>query len=111
MPTILDSLASSFSPSVVGDIGKALGADTSAVSKGLGAVGPLLLAGMTRQATQPGGAESLMKLLPEGSGGLLGNLGGLLSGLTGGTAGGASSPATALLGPGVNAIGLLVKCP
>ena len=41
MPTILDSLASSFSPNVVGDIGKALGADTSAVSKGLGAVGPL----------------------------------------------------------------------
>ena len=46
-----------------------------------------------------------MKLLPEGTGGLLGNLGGLLSGLTGGTAGGESSPTTALLGPGVNAIG------
>ena len=105
MSTILESLASSFSPDVMGDIGKALGADTSAVSKGLGAVGPLLLSGMTRQATQPGGAESLMKLLPEGTGGLLGNLGGLLSGLTGGTAGGESSPATALLGPGVNAIG------
>ena len=92
MPTILDSLASSFSPDVIGDIGKALGADTSAVSKGLGVVGPLLLSGMTRQATQPGGAESLMKLLPEGTGGLLGNLGGLLSGLTGGTAGARAAP-------------------
>ena len=60
---------------------------------------------MTKQATQPGGAESLMKLLPEGTGGLLGSLGGLLSGLTGGTAGGESSPVSALLGPGVNAIG------
>ena len=28
MPTILDSLASTFSPDVMGDIGKALGADT-----------------------------------------------------------------------------------
>ena len=46
-----------------------------------------------------------MKLLPEGTGGLLGNLGGLLSGLTGAKAGGESSPVTALLGPGANAIG------
>jgi Bacterial protein of unknown function (DUF937) len=105
MSTILETLASSFGSDVVGDIGKALGADPSAVSKGLGVVGPLLLSGMTRQASQPGGAESLMKLLPEGTGGLLGSLGGLLSGLTGGTAGGESSPMTALLGPGVNAIG------
>ena len=104
MPTILDSLASNFSPDVIGDIGKALGADTSAVSKGIGVIGPLLLSGMTRQATQPGGAESLMKLLPEGSG-LLGNLGGLLSGLTGGKTGSEGSPMSALLGPGTNAIG------
>ena len=104
MPTILDSLASSFSPDLMGDIGKALGADSAAVSKGIGVIGPLLLAGMTRQATQPGGADSLMKLLPEGTG-LLGSLGGLLSGLTGGKADSESSPATALLGPGVNAIG------
>ena len=104
MPTILDSLASNFSPDVIGDIGKALGADTSAVSKGIGVIGPVLLSGMTRQATQPGGAESLMKLLPEGSG-LLGNLGGLLSGLTGGKAGSEGSPMSTLLGPGVNAVG------
>ena len=105
MSTILESLASNFGPDVVGDIGKALGADTSAVSKGLGAVAPLLLNSMTRQAAQPGGAESLMKLLPEGSGGLLGSLGGLLGGLTGGAAGGPGNPASALLGPGINAIG------
>ena len=104
MPSILDSLASNFSPDVIGDIGKALGADTSAVSKGIGVIGPLLLSGMTRQATQPGGAESLMKLLPEGSG-LLGNLGGLLSGLTGDKTGSEGSPMSALLGPGTNAIG------
>ena len=104
MPSILDSLASNFSPDVIGDIGKALGADTSAVSKGIGVIGPLLLSGMTRQATQPGGAESLMKLLPEGTG-ILGNLGGLLSGLTGGKTGSEGSPMSTLLGPGVNAVG------
>ena len=105
MPTIFESLASSFGPDVMGDIGKALGTDTSAISKGLGVVGPLLLSGMARQATRPGGAESLMKVLPESTGGLLGSLGGLLSGLKGGTPGGDSNPMNALLGPGVNAIG------
>jgi len=104
MPTILDSLASTFGPDVMGDIGKALGADSSAVAKGVGVIGPLLLAGLTRQTTQPGGAESLMKRLPEGTG-LLAGLGSLLSGLTGGKAGDESSPSTALLGPGANAIG------
>jgi hypothetical protein len=104
MPTILESLASTFSPDAVGDIGKALGADSSAVSKGLGVVGPLLLNGMAKQAAQPGGAEALVRLLPEGSGGLLGNLGGLLGSLTAGAAGGTSAQAS-LLGPGVNAIG------
>ncbi len=77
MPSILESLASTFTPDVVGDIGKSLGADASLVSKGLGVVGPLLLGGMAKQAAQPGGADSLMKLLPEGSGGLLGSLGSL----------------------------------
>lgn len=104
MSTILESLASNFGPDVVGDIGKALGADGSAVSQGIG-VGPLLLNSMTKQAAQPGGADALMKLLPEGTGGLLGSLGGLLGGITGGAAGGAASPVSALLGPGVNAIG------
>ncbi|GAB2593500.1 hypothetical protein GCM10027034_27980 [Ramlibacter solisilvae] len=105
MPSILESLSDSFGPGVVDDIGKALSADPSAVTKGLGVVGPLLMSGMAKQAAAPGGAESLMKLLPEGTGGLLGSLGGLLGGLTGGAAGGQASPASALLGPGVNAIG------
>src|SRR5688572_17801811 len=104
MPSILESLASTFTPNVAGDIGRALGADGAAVSKGLGAVGPLLLNSMAKQAAVPCGAESLIKLLPEGSGGLLGNLGALLGGLTGGAAGGAN-PVTSLLGPGANAIG------
>ena len=105
MSTLLESLSSDFSSGVVGDIGKALGADSSAVSKGLSLVGPLLLTSMTKQAAQPGGPESLMKLLPEGTGGLLGSLGGMLGGITGGAAGGATGPLSAVLGPGVNAIG------
>ena len=105
MPSILESLASNFGPDVVGDIGKALGADSSAISKGLGVVGPLLLSGMAKQAAKPGGAESLVNLLPEGTGGLLGSLKGLVGGLTGGVTGGASSAVSSLLGPGVNAVG------
>jgi len=105
MSSILDSLTSAFGPDVVNGLGKALGADPAAITKGLGAAGPLALAGMTKMASAPGGADALMKMLPEDSGGLLGGLGGMLSGLMGG--GGAASPSgmSALLGPGVNAIG------
>ena len=105
MASILESLGSTFSPDVVADIGKALGADTGAISKGLAAVSPLLLSGMAKTATaSPGGAEALMKMLPE-SGGLFGNLGGLLGSVLGGAGSGASGAASTLLGPGVNAIG------
>jgi hypothetical protein len=105
MPTIFESLASTFGPDVVQDIGKALGAEPSAVSKGVGVVGPLLLNGMAKLATKPEGAESIMKLLPEGTGGLLGSLSSLLGGISGGAAGGGNQAVSALLGPGVNAIG------
>jgi hypothetical protein len=105
MASILESLTTTFDADVVSDLGKALGTDTSAVSKGLGVVAPLLLTGMARQATTPGGAESIMKLLPEGTGGLLGSLSGLLGGITGGLAGGGGSVVSSLLGPGINAIG------
>jgi hypothetical protein len=104
MSSILDSLAATFQPNVVSALSDALGAEPSAITKGLGAAGPLALAGMTRMASAPGGADALMKMLPEDGGGFLGGLGGMLSGLMGG---GAASPSgvSALLGPGVNAIG------
>lgn len=103
MSSVLDSLSASFSPDVIGGLGKALGADPSAINKGLGAAGPLVLAGMARMAGSPGGAQSLQAMLPKDGGGLLGNIGAMLSGVMGG--GGGSTAASALLGPGIGAIG------
>jgi hypothetical protein len=81
-----------FSSGVVGDIGKALGADSSAVSKGLSLVGPLLLTSMTKQAAQPGGPESLMSCCRKERADCSAAFGGMLGGITGGAAGGATVP-------------------
>ena len=75
MSSILDSVTSAFGPDVLKSLGGALGADPSAVGKAMGAVGPLLLSGMSRATEAPGGADALMKMLPQDHGGL-GNLGG-----------------------------------
>ncbi len=103
--SILDSIASQFGPDVVGKLGSALGADAGAVNKGLGALGPLLLNGMSSMAGTPAGAEGLLKALPQGGGGLLsGLLGSVFSG--GGTSalGGSGGILQSLLGPGTNAV-------
>ena len=84
MSSILDSVTSAFGPDVLQSLGGALGAAPSAVGKAMGVVGPLLLSGMSRATAAPGGADALMKMLPQDHG-LLGNLGGLLGGLLGGS--------------------------
>jgi hypothetical protein len=105
MASIIESIASQFGPDVVGKLGSALGADAGAVSKGLGALGPLLLNGMSSMTGTPAGAEGLLKALPQGGGGLLsGLLSSVFSG--GGTAalGGGGGILQSLLGPGINAV-------
>jgi len=102
MASILESIASQFGPDIVDKLGSALGTSPSAVNKGLGALGPLLLNGMSGLAGTSAGADSLMKALPQDSGGL----GGLLSGIFGGSSSSALSGggiAQSLLGPGINA--------
>jgi hypothetical protein len=103
MSSILESISSQFGPDIVGKLGSALGADAGVVNKGLGALGPLLLNGMSGLASTPSGAEQLMKALPQGGGSLLsGLLGSVFSG------GGAAAPGggllQSLLGPGLNAV-------
>jgi hypothetical protein len=89
----------------IASLGNVLGADSAAVSKGLGAVGPLLLGGMAKMAATPSGADSLLKMLPESTG-LLGSLGSLFGGALGAGAGtGTGSVLSSLLGPGANGIG------
>jgi Bacterial protein of unknown function (DUF937) len=106
MSSILESIASQFGPDIVGKLGSALGADAGAVSKGLGAIGPLLLNGMSGMAGTPAGAESLMKALPQAGGGaLLSGLLGNLFGCVGASAlGGGGGMMQSLLGPGINAV-------
>jgi hypothetical protein len=105
MASILESIASQFGPDILGKLGSALGTDAGALNKGLGALGPLLLNGMSGMASTPSGAEQLMKALPQGGGGLLSSLlGSVFSG--GGTSGlgGGSGLLQSLLGPGINAV-------
>jgi len=107
MASLLESLSSTLTPDALGSIAKALGADPGAVSKGLGAVGPLLLGGLGQVTATPGGAEAMFKSLPADSGGMLGGLGSLVGSLFGGGGGGAGggSIVNQLLGSGSNAIG------
>jgi Bacterial protein of unknown function (DUF937) len=105
MSSILESFASQFGPDIVGKLGSALGADAGAVSKGLGAIGPLLLNGMSGMAGTPGGADNLLKALPQGGGGLLSSLLGNLFGGGGASAmTGGGGMLQSLLGPGINAV-------
>ncbi len=107
MTRLMDSLSSVVSPEIVESLGKALGADPTAISKGVSAAGPLLMSGMAKTASTTSGAESLLKTLPQDTGGMFGdfgNLGSLVSSfISGGGAGGGL--VSSLLGPGVNAIG------
>jgi hypothetical protein len=107
MASLLGSLGEMITPDTIASLGKALGADSSAVSQALGAAGPLLLGGMSKMASTPAGAESLFNMAKEHGGGILGNLGSLFGGLFGGGAApaGPAGLMSQLLGSGSNAIG------
>ena len=107
MATLFESLSSAINPEIVSALGKALGADTSAVSQGLSAAAPLLMGSLSKRAATPSGAESLLKMLPQDTSGLMGgfgNLTGLISTLFSGGATG-NGMLSSLMGPGLNAIG------
>jgi hypothetical protein len=106
MASLFESLSSAINPEIVAALGKVLGADTSAINQGLSAAAPLLMGRMTKMASTPSGAESLLKMLPEDTGtfGGFGSLTSLISNLfSGGPTG--NSMLSSLLGPGLNAIG------
>jgi hypothetical protein len=101
MASILESIASQFGPDIVDKLGSALGTSPGGVSKGLGALAPLLLNGMSSLASTPTGADSLLKALPQESGGLAGLLGSFFGGGSSSADGGGI--VQSLLGPGANA--------
>jgi hypothetical protein len=100
MATLLSSLGDLFDAGTVQKLGGMLGADPSAISKGIGAAGPLLLGGLAKTASAPGGADLIQKLIPKE--GLIGGISGVLGMMTGG---GPGAMVGSLLGPGSNAIG------
>ena len=59
MSSLLDSLSGHLDDSALRRIGETLGADQGATSKALAAAVPLLIAGLARNAAQPGGAQQL----------------------------------------------------
>jgi hypothetical protein len=106
MATLLESFGSAVTPEVIGAVGKMLGVDTKSIERAVGTAGPLLLGGLARAGSTPAGAESLIKLLPANTDGILGSLSSITSmvgGLTG--AGGSAGLLNTILGNGTNAIG------
>jgi len=107
MASLFESLSSAINPEIVSALGKALGADTSAINQGLSAAAPLLMGGMSKMASTPSGAESLLKMLPQDTGtfGGFGSLTSLISNLFSGGAATGGGMLSSLMGPGLNAIG------
>ena len=107
MATLFESLSSAINPEIVSALGKALGADTSAINQGISATGPLLMGSMSKMASTPSGAESLLKMLPQDTGtfGGFGGLTSLISNLFSGGPTAGNTMLSSLLGPGANAIG------
>jgi hypothetical protein len=100
MASLLSSLGDLFDSGAVQKLSGMLGADPSAITKGLGAAGPLILGGLAKSAGAPGGVDMIQKMIPKE--GLLGGIGGLMSMISGG---GPGAMLGSLLGPGSNAIG------
>jgi hypothetical protein len=80
---LLDSIAGTFTPEMIGRLGGALGASESSVTKALGTLGPLLTSGMSKMAGAPGGADALLGMLPKEAG-AFGGIGDLIGSLFGG---------------------------
>jgi hypothetical protein len=107
MTSLFESLSSAINPEIVSTLGKALGADPSSINQGLAAAAPLLLGGMSKMASTPAGADSLLKMLPQDTSGFggFGSLTSMISNMFSGGPAASGGMLSSLLGPGLNAIG------
>lgn len=101
MTTLLESVGQLLTPDAIGQIGKAIGVDSSLVQQGMNAVGPTVLGSLSKTASAPGGADSILKALPTDVAGS-----DMLSSLLGNLSGGGTSADMMqnVLGSGANAI-------
>lgn len=87
MPGLMDLLGTALGGDTQRRLGEQIGADPQATAIAIQAALPMLLSGLTRNTSQPGGAASLLNALDnDHDGSLLDNLGGLLGGTLGGRA-------------------------
>jgi hypothetical protein len=86
---ILDTLTQHLTPATIQQMSASIGADPAATSKAVNMALPALLGGLTRNASNPQGAQALDRALNDHNGSILDNLGGLLGGAAGGGIGGA----------------------
>lgn len=100
MATLLESLAQSFTPDLLGKIAGSTGLDTNLVSKGLSTVGPLLTGALANKSATATGLDGLMQLIPSDGGAILGNLASLVGG-----SGGAGNMLSGIFGGGLGAVG------
>jgi outer membrane protein OmpA-like peptidoglycan-associated protein len=98
--SLLDSLTSMVTPDLLGQAASALGENQGGVSRGMGAVLPMLLGGVASRANDTNFASSLFKMVsdPGNDLGALGNVASLLS------PGASNSPAMALGGQLLNSL-------
>jgi Bacterial protein of unknown function (DUF937) len=103
MAGILDSFTSMVGPDFASRAGRAIGADSSLVTRGISALGPVVLSGLTKATATPDGAASIFKGLPQDSGGDW--LSGITDLLGGDAARRQASQTESIFGSGANAIG------
>lgn len=84
MPSVFDTVTAQLSGANLTQLSQQIGADEATTSQAVQAALPMLLGGLARNASSPGGAVSLGNALNEHRGGLMENLGGLLGNAAGG---------------------------
>lgn len=83
-PSVLDALQAQLSPATIQRMSDQLGTDTAATTNAIAMAVPILLGGLSKNASNAEGAASLDNALNAHDGGILDNLGALLGGGGGG---------------------------
>lgn len=100
MASLLGTLTDAMSSDTIDKLSQAAGVNSAQAMKGLAVVGPLVLGTLARKSQTTSGMDSIMRMLPEGGGSLLGRMLGSIA-----PQAATSSLLSGVLGPGVSTIG------
>lgn len=107
MPGILDMLSSAFDSDLANKTARTLGIEPSLVTKGIGAIGPVVLGALAQRTATPEGAQAFFKTLPQPSGDSW--LSGITESLGGAASGRQVFGAGSIFGAGTNAIAATIS--